>query len=436
MAATRRLARIRADILERTRLPDGSMVVALSGGADSSALLAIAALEQREVRAIHIHHGQPHSERAATAAAATARMLGVSLDVVTVDVAAGSGFEHRARAARYGALSACIDSPAWILTGHTLDDLAETVLMRLARGSGLDGLSGIPETRPPYQRPFLRVRRSETRELCVLAGLPFYDDPTNTDERFLRNRIRRRLIPVLVEAFGTDPSEKLAASALELQRERGFLDRLAVEVEVEVAAGEASVALSALDSIDPVLVSRVLRRMWMMLGFEHPLEAQPVARVMSVLAGSSRAAQLGGRAVAEVRDGRLRIRLDDGPDEVEIGPGHARPASFRLGRFRVDALHGDGPAEFPLSLWQLTLPGGPLPDRLIMRWARPEDVIGSTTVDHLLEAAGVAPSDRWPVVEMGGEVVWVPGVRRVGWESRPETGYLSLVASEESVWGT
>ena len=71
-----------------------------------------------------------------------------------------------------------------------------------------------------------------------------------------------------------------------------------------------------------------------------------------------------------------------------------------------------------------------------MRWARPDDEIGAIGIMDLLDEAGVGDRDAWPVVEMGGEVVWVPGVRRIGWESGGETGYLSLVASEESVWGT
>ncbi len=432
MAETRRLTRLRSDLLGRTRLPPGDLLVALSGGPDSTALLAVVVETGRTVRAVHVDHGQRHSARAVAAAAETARRLGVEVAVVRALVPEGSGFEQRARTARYDLLVGCASASEWILTGHTLDDLAETVLMRMARGSGLDGLAGIPEFRPPVGRPFLRVRRGETRELATLAGLPFFDDPTNADERFLRNRVRRRLLPELVATFGADPSSRLASSALELQAERAFLDRLIEDVDVTVSDRWVAVELGALEALDPVLARRLVRRMWQSLGFEHPLEAEPVGRALAVARGSRRAGQLGGGVGAIVRDGRLVLERGSVPDhEVTLSAGVTR-----FDRFKIEAVSMTGPVEHPLSPWELAIPTSEARTRLTMRWAGPGDRLGRLEVADLLAGAGLESSDRWPVVALGGRIVWIPGVRRAGWERRSETGYLSLIASEESVWGT
>jgi hypothetical protein len=127
------------------------------------------------------------------AARSVAQTLAIDLDVVNIEVVPWS--EATARSLRYEAQLARLNGGEWLLTGHTADDQAETVLANLLRGAGVEGLSGIPARRPPVARPLLGVDRSTTRELATLAGLKWTDDPTNLDLGPLRNRLRLRLLP-------------------------------------------------------------------------------------------------------------------------------------------------------------------------------------------------------------------------------------------------
>ncbi|MGI8518331.1 MAG: tRNA lysidine(34) synthetase TilS [Acidimicrobiia bacterium] len=191
MVATRRLARLRTDIDERLDLPAPPRVVALSGGADSAALAAVSG----PVRLIHVHHGRPHSDRMQQAAESIAQVLKVPFKVEEVEIERWS--EGAARGRRYELLLGSLREGETLLTGHTLDDQAETVLANILRGTGSEGLHGIPRLRDRIARPLLDVTRSETRELATLSGLPWEDDPTNDDLDPLRNRIRHRLLPML-----------------------------------------------------------------------------------------------------------------------------------------------------------------------------------------------------------------------------------------------
>lgn len=304
MDQPRRLIELRRAILEVAAYPPDPTVIALSGGADSATL---AALAPNPVKAIHVHHGQPHSNRAETAARDIARRLDIPVEVHRVRPEV-KGFEDSARQARYRVFETVVGEGEWLATGHTLDDLAETVLMRLARGSGLDGLTGIPQLRPPYVRPLLKVNRSQTREYATLAGLAWVDDPTNQETDGLRNRVRHRLLPALRETFGEDPSHALAISALELQEERAFLDRLVEQVAVEVTEDAVRVRSSDLAALDPVPARRLIRSMWHRLGFVYPPDRAAIARVIEVAAGRARSTQVGRGVTAILKEEFVELR--------------------------------------------------------------------------------------------------------------------------------
>lgn len=210
MVATRRLNALTASVERRLNLPDGRLLVALSGGADSASLAWLAA-RVRPIRLVHVHHGLPGSDLMEGAATAVARFLDIPLEVARVSLERFS--EAGARVARYEALGTVRTEGEWILTGHTADDQAETVLANLLRGAGLDGLAGIPERRGHIARPLLRVSRSETRELATLAELPWIDDPANLDEGPVRNRIRRELIPRLEAEYNPGLRRHLVSAA-------------------------------------------------------------------------------------------------------------------------------------------------------------------------------------------------------------------------------
>jgi len=205
--------RLRTDIAGRLDLPAPPRVVALSGGADSAALAALSG----PVRLIHVHHGRPHSDRMQQAAEAIAKVMEVPLEVEEAEIERWS--EGAARVRRYELLLGALREGETLLTGHTLDDQAETVLANILRGTGSEGLQGIPRFRNRVARPLLNVTRSETREFATLSGLPWDDDPSNDDLDPFRNRIRHRLLPMLEAEYNPEIRSALVGLAAGLRAE-------------------------------------------------------------------------------------------------------------------------------------------------------------------------------------------------------------------------
>lgn len=272
-------------------LPGGStVVVALSGGADSLALAAAAAFEAPkagvEAVAVTVDHGlQAGSMDAAAAASAHARALGLEARVVQVDVGADGGLEAAARAARYAALAAeaRIVGATTVLTAHTLDDQAETVLLGLARGSGGTSLQGMAAIGPlpaggavaasggragtdlegvRLLRPLLEVRRATTRAACAAEGLEPWDDPQNADPRSARVRVRQKVLPVLEAELGPGIAEALARTAAQLREDSDAFDEMideTIEDLVEHAEAGISVSVAALAANPAALRQRIIR---------------------------------------------------------------------------------------------------------------------------------------------------------------------------------
>nr|WP_068523646.1 tRNA lysidine(34) synthetase TilS [Tsukamurella tyrosinosolvens]KZL96484.1 tRNA(Ile)-lysidine synthetase [Tsukamurella tyrosinosolvens] len=204
-----------------------TVAVALSGGADSLALLTGALAEGLDVVALAVDHGlQEGSAAVAERAAATARELGARATVLTVTVSGPGGPEAAARAARYAALDAARGG-APVLLGHTLDDQAETVLLGLGRGSGARSLAGMAAWAAPYGRPLLGVRRADTRAACAELGLTPWEDPHNLDPRYTRVRVRTEVLPLLEDVLGGGVAESLARTAASLRADNDALDGLA-----------------------------------------------------------------------------------------------------------------------------------------------------------------------------------------------------------------
>lgn len=190
---------------------DGLVGVAYSGGADSTALLLAAA--QRwpgQVRALHIHHGlQAAADGFALVCEQVCADIAVPLQVLRVNAshASGESPEDAARRARYRALAdaAVQSSLKVVLLGQHADDQVETMLLALSRGAGLPGLSAMPvkfeRSGMTFCRPLLQTPASALRDWLVQQGISFVDDPSNSDERYTRNRIRARLMPALASAF-------------------------------------------------------------------------------------------------------------------------------------------------------------------------------------------------------------------------------------------
>jgi tRNA(Ile)-lysidine synthase len=277
--------------------PPGSAVAcAVSGGADSLALLALAIDAGCRVTAIHVDHGlRPGSAAEADVVGAAAQRFGARFRAERVDVAAGPNMEARARAARYRAL------PPDVLTGHTADDQAETILLNLLRGAGLDGLAGM---RAGPRRPLLALRRAETRALCEHLGLTPVDDPTNASPAFRRNRVRHDLLPLLDAIAERDVAAVVARQADLLRADADLLDELAGALDPTDARALAAA---------PVPIARRAVRRW--LGASgavptdrHPPDAATVERVLTVARGDAVGCELGGGR--SVRRSGQRLRLE------------------------------------------------------------------------------------------------------------------------------
>lgn len=298
-------------------LPAGApVVVACSGGADSLALAAGAALCGRPVAGVVIDHGlQEGSARVAEEAAAACSALGLAPVLVRrVEVGSSGGPEAAARAARYTALrevAAELGAPA-ILLAHTLDDQAETVLLRLARGSGARSLAAMAPVDGDLRRPLLGLRREVVRRACAEAAVQPHEDPHNRDPRFARARLRHHALPALVADLGDQVVLGLARSAASLREDNVALDAWAGEVPL--APGGADVAV-LLDLPAAVRV-RVIRRLALAAGCpaaalsrEHLLAADSLltrwrGQGPVDLPGGVRAARESGRLVLHRAPGR------------------------------------------------------------------------------------------------------------------------------------
>jgi tRNA(Ile)-lysidine synthase len=285
-----------AALVARCTWPPGrSVSLAVSGGADSLALLVLARHAGLSAVAIHVDHGlRPGSEGEAAVVAEAAAVWGAGFRSVRLDVRPGPNLEARARAARYAAL------PPDVLTGHTADDLAETVLLNLARGAGLDGMAAMAKRGAPV-RPLLAIRRAETHALCAEVGLVPIVDPTNAELRLRRNAVRHRLLPVLAEVAGRDPVPVLVRQSRLFADDAAYLEHLAEGIDPTDAGALASAPLP--------LARRAVRR-WLRetAGPErHPPSAAEVARVLTVAGGEAVACEVSlGRRVAR-SGGRLRL---------------------------------------------------------------------------------------------------------------------------------
>ena len=193
-----------AGLLARCTFPPAgtSLVCAVSGGPDSTALLALAVAAGCRATAVHVDHGlRPGSAAESQVVAGAAARFGARFRSERVVVADGPNLEARARAARHRVLG------RGAATGHTADDQAETVLVNLLRGAGVHGLAAM---RAGATHPILDLRRAETVALCEQLGLEPVRDPSNEDPRFVRNRVRAELLPRCSDIAGRDVVPVLA----------------------------------------------------------------------------------------------------------------------------------------------------------------------------------------------------------------------------------
>ena len=281
------------DLVARCTFPPAGTEVtaAVSGGSDSLALLVLAVAAGCEVTAVHVDHGlrAGSSDEAGVVRDAAAR-YGAAFRAERVEVVDGPNLEARARAARWSVL------PPDACTGHTLDDRAETVLVNLLRGAGTTGLSAL---RPGHRHPILGLRRSETVALCASEGLDVVIDPSNDDPRFVRNRVRHEVLPLLADVAGRDLVPVLARQAGLLADDADLLEALAAELDPT----DARALVAA-----PRPLARAAVRAWLRpAGDGQPPSAAAVERVLAVADGTHVATEVAGGWRVRRSAGRLHL---------------------------------------------------------------------------------------------------------------------------------
>lgn len=416
-----------------TRLfePPGRVLAAVSGGADSLALLYLlrTAAAHLEIDLVvgHTDHGiHPASHEWAAAVAGVAARLGLPLVVRRLALGPDCG-ETRARAARYAALRSLQREvgAAYVATAHHADDQAETVLFRLLRGSGPAGLAGIPARGPRgLRRPLLPFARSEVRAWLGAAhpeARPV-EDPANADAHHDRVWIRRVAMPLLRGRF-PDLDDALRGAARQARSQRRAWEVLLREQPafgLVRTPGAVEVERTPFSGYHNVLSAALLRSLCGLAGCR--LRGGRVAALLRFTTGapSGRRLELGDGWVAETVFGRLRVaRRSPTPvpavlDSVEWG-GAADCGEARWGEWGITWSRGSAGVitRAAWSTWILGEGGEVRAPRAGDR-LRPLGGVGRRPVRRLLMEARVprAERPRYPVVACGGRILWIPGVCR------------------------
>lgn len=321
------------DVVEKVRAtverfgmlePGEKILVALSGGPDSTCMLdVLARLGTRwdlEIEVAHVDHGlNPDSAAIASRVTTRAADAGYEVHLMRISDLEGSNLQAKARELRYrffDSIMRRIDADH-IATGHTLDDRVETTLARLVHGAGTEGLAGIPPVGGPRIRPLIEVRRSESRFYCEERTLPFEDDPANEDESFERVAVRNLLVGAIEERWGPGAVESVASSSQRLLEDSRALGDISERLYSDLARAEedgVSFDRAAFATLAPGLRRRLL-----------------------------------DRAVGRVRDRSGGIDAAVGSLEREPEPGArfsvAGGTEIEIGRDRVFVHRGDGESD-------------------------------------------------------------------------------------------
>src|SRR5215472_16031831 len=300
------------DVLERAirasfERQAGRILVAVSGGVDSLALMVVASrVAGGRTGVASLDHGlRPEAAGEVAQVRELARSLGLPFHTESLHLRPGPGMEARARKARYAALEGIAREHGYsaIATAHTADDQAETLLMRLARGSALRGAAAIRAEAPRLLRPLLGVRRADTEAAVAAAGLEPVRDPSNTDPELFRSRIRHRVLPVLRQAAGPSVVERLARFARSAAEDEELLAGYAAEALARVRDGAGLDAVGVRALPWPIR-GRVLRAWLEELG--QPVSDRLLRDVAAAIARGGRTG-IPGRGVLATEGSWVRV---------------------------------------------------------------------------------------------------------------------------------
>ena len=400
--------------------PDGPLCVAFSGGVDSTALLhALAAnrdARARGMRCVHVDHGL-HAQSTAWAAQASrfAASLGVRCDVapVQVDRDSGTGLEAAARHARYAAFEAALQPGEILVTAHHADDQAETLLLRLMRGSGVEGLASMQSIRPFAQgwlaRPWLAVPRDEIRAYASAHALAWIDDPSNDNASHDRNFVRSRVLPALRERWPHAEASLARSAGLLREAARVVADETRRELAMAQGLDPATVSVDALRKLEPFVRNEVVRAWIASLGLPAPT-AVALDELGTLLDAREDATPIVAWRGAELRRYRdlayamATLPVVDGSWRVEWDGASGLELPFGLGALSVRESVGASapPTVIPTVARKLTVSFRRGGERMRVRASGP-----NRAVKDLLQELGVPPwlRDRVPLVRDAEGVV-------------------------------
>ncbi|MFL6280822.1 MAG: tRNA lysidine(34) synthetase TilS [Vicinamibacterales bacterium] len=442
--------RVRTTIRRHALVGAGDRVlVALSGGPDSVALLHLLLELQNDgdlvVAAVaHFHHQLRGADADGDEAFSRdlAASLGVPFEVGRENVrqaarGAGRSIEDMARELRYRFLHSAAERVRAdvIAVGHTLDDQAETFLLRLVRGAGLRGLSGIRPRAGRVIRPLIEISRPELRGYSRERGLASRDDPSNQDLSIARNRVRHALIPYLEREFNPDITHVLARDASNARADDTRLEREAIDlastIVLSTSDGNTQIDAAALRSLDPALSSRIALRALTnssrgrFVGFEHVEQILRLAEQddgAAVDLPGQRATRRGGAIVLGAP--RRRVRRDDAgpansfrfplsiPGEVTLDNQGWAVSAHRLDA--LDPAAGCGPAR----AIEVTIAADPVALPLAIRSRRQGDRFRPLGMGHRKKLQDFLVDRKIPretrdslplVVDGEDRIVWVVG---------------------------
>jgi tRNA(Ile)-lysidine synthase len=379
--------------------PGEPLLVMVSGGGDSVALLDIAVRLGASVSALHVNYGL--REGAGEDQALVERMCaerGVPLTAERVELGGEGNLQERARDSRYALAEQLAEGD--YAAAHTASDQAETVLYRLAVSPGSRALHGMAPRRGRLVRPLLGVTREEVRDYLRSRGLEWREDPSNADRRFARARVRHDVLEALRE-LSPAVERTIAETARQLRDEAEVLDAAVDEALKELGTGPA-ISLAALAEHPPALQRLILRAL-----ASRALSRDELDRLRELGGEGTKSLDLGGglRAVAEYGT----LRFTPSPDAEAPPPVELRvPGRARFGDWELEAIVGGVGDVTVTDLGpSVTVRAWRDGDRM-----RPAGLGGSKSLQDLFTDRKVPRALRrtLPVVEAGGQIVWVAGV--------------------------
>jgi tRNA(Ile)-lysidine synthase len=416
--------------------PGARVVVGVSGGPDSVCLLhvlrAISDKHSLRLEAAHLHHGLRGDSADAdeTFVRELCAGLGVPLAVRRVDIGAlaaltGRSVETCGRDERYAFLRETAGPGGFVAVAHHRGDQAETVLMNLCRGSGLDGLQGMRPVSGDILRPLLGTPRIEILAYLDRNALPFHTDPTNLEPGTTRNRVRIEVLPRLDAAFDGDVAERIASAADLLAADAALLDRLAGDALAAMRRRDGAVPCERLRAEPHPLASRIVRHLYAEArGDCKDLPRKAVEAVLDLCAsgrpsGPSGRVSLSGGLEASAARGWLRIGSDapipaSEPTETPLCvPGVTEPSD--RWRIRASLIENPGEMVYTSLEWCFRadlMDGCTIRSRREGDRIRPEGGSGSRSLKKLLIDRRIPREDRDSllVFAVGDKVLWVPGV--------------------------